>query len=405
MHINGIPFLITVSKQIHFGTVEAIKSKMIPEILKAVQRVIKVYKQRGFGVTWAMVDNECKPTRGDLADLGFRLNETGRDKHVPQIERYIRTIKERTRAVYNMLPFTQMPAILVIKMVRDMVFWLNVFPYSKGVSEQLSPRMIVTGQMVDYVKHCKYEFGEYVQMQKEHDNSMMICTIGAIALRPTGNAQGNWYFMSMTTGSVINHTHATKLPMSADVIDRVHAIASRQKANQGLVFTNQNDMPPEPDEDNETNDNDSTVEPDDIEDNDDSDSDYEDDSDTEDDDNDDESSSNSDDDDENDKPYYFIPENTVTNEESEEAASDSDYEPDKESDEESSDDLDAPFCDAPVQEDAVVEEVKNTEVQLIRPEDNISEGVTNTGVQASTLAMQEQLEKEMDAKYGARSGA
>jgi hypothetical protein len=114
MHINGIPFLVTISKHIHFGTVEAMKSKKTPEILKAVQRVIKIYKQRGFRVTWAMVDNEFEPIRGELADLGVGMNETGRDEHVPQIERYIRTIKERTRAVYNMLPFTQMPTILLL---------------------------------------------------------------------------------------------------------------------------------------------------------------------------------------------------------------------------------------------------------------------------------------------------
>jgi hypothetical protein len=68
-------------------------------------------------------------------------------------------------------------------------------------------------------------------------------TIGALALRPTGNAQGNFYFFSLSTGRVINRTHATALPMPDDVIERVHALARRQKANPGMLFTNRVNQP------------------------------------------------------------------------------------------------------------------------------------------------------------------
>jgi hypothetical protein len=141
-----------------------------------------------------------------------------------------------------MLPFKQMSPILVIEMIKAAVFWLNAFPITNGVSDQLSPRTIVTGRMIDYTKHCKYEFGEYVQTHEEHDNSMATRTVGALALRPTGNAQGSWYFMSLSTGRILNRAHGTRLPMPEDVIDRVHTIARRQKANPGLVFSDRNDM-------------------------------------------------------------------------------------------------------------------------------------------------------------------
>jgi hypothetical protein len=114
---------------------------------------------------------------------------------------------------------------MVIEMVKAAVFWLNSFPVADGVSDHMSPRTIVTGHKVDYVKHCQYEFGEYVQVHEEHDNSMSARTVGALAMRPTGNAQGNWYFMSLSSGRILNCTHGTKLPMPDEVIDRVHAIA------------------------------------------------------------------------------------------------------------------------------------------------------------------------------------
>jgi hypothetical protein len=185
MHVNGISFLVTISKHIHFGTVEAMPNRKKDALLKAIKGAANIYKQRGFKVEWALMDNEFEPLRGDLAELGIGLNETGRDEHVPQVERFIRTIKERTRAAYNMLPFKKVPAVMVIEMVKASVYWLNAFPYDGGVSEELSPRAIVVGQVVDYSKHCKYELGEYVQVHEEHDNSMTPRTVGALAMRPT----------------------------------------------------------------------------------------------------------------------------------------------------------------------------------------------------------------------------
>jgi hypothetical protein len=242
MHVNRIPFLVTLSKHIRFATAEAMPNRKMSSIWKAIKEVTKIYQQKGFQIKWALMDNEFEPLHADLANLGIGLNEAGRNEHVPQVERYIHTIKERARATYNMLPFKNIPPIMVIEMVKAAVFWLNSFPIDNGVSNHMSPRTIVTGHKVDYAKHCQYEFGEYVQVHEEHDNSMSARTVGALAMRPTGNAQGNWYFMSLSTGRILNRTHGTKLPMPSEVVNRVHAIARRQKANPGLVFADRNEM-------------------------------------------------------------------------------------------------------------------------------------------------------------------
>jgi hypothetical protein len=83
----------------------------------------------------------------------------------------------------------------------------------------------MTGQKLDYARHCRFEFGKYVQTHEEHDSSMTPRTIGALALRPTGNAQGTWYFMSLSMGHVLKRNHATKLPMPHEVIDSMHRMA------------------------------------------------------------------------------------------------------------------------------------------------------------------------------------
>jgi hypothetical protein len=60
--------------------------------------------------------------------------------------------------------------------------------------------------------------------------------VGAIALRPTGNAQGGYLFFSLVTGRRLNRNSWTQLPMPKDVIDRVHKLARRSKANRDLLF-------------------------------------------------------------------------------------------------------------------------------------------------------------------------
>ena len=105
-------------------------------------------------------------------------------------------------------------------MANAAVFWLNPFQANGGISATLSPWMLITGQCIDYHQHCKDQFGEYTQTHEEHDNSMQPQTIGGLALRPTRNAQGNFYFLSLSRSLIINRTHATSLPMPKYVLYR-----------------------------------------------------------------------------------------------------------------------------------------------------------------------------------------
>ena len=140
----------------------------------------------------------------------------------------------------------------------------------------------MTGQSVDFNRHCKYKYGEYVQTHEEHNNTMNARTVGALAMRPTGNMQGGHYFFSLATGRVINRVRATKLPMPSEVIDRVHALARQQNANRGLVFGDRDGNPIDGEDDDWEwdDDDDSTYAPSDPG----SDSDHEDDDDIHDDD-------------------------------------------------------------------------------------------------------------------------
>ena len=45
----------------------------------------------------------------DLKTNNINLNLASPNEHVPEVERSIRTIKERVRAIYNRLPYFRIP--------------------------------------------------------------------------------------------------------------------------------------------------------------------------------------------------------------------------------------------------------------------------------------------------------
>jgi len=240
MKVNGIPFLVSISRAIKFGTVELLANQKMVTVMIAIKNINNLYKRRGFQVDLLLMDGEFESIRGDLAGIGITLNMVSRDEHVSDAERRIRTLKERCRCVFNTLPFTKIPAQMTVQLAYSCNFWLNVFPPEEGVSD-LNPRELITGQEIDYEKHCQLEYGTYVQTHDEHDNSMASRTTGAITMRPTGNTQGGYWFYSLNTGRLLNQNHWTSLPMPNEVVARVHQLA--KPTALGMQFTDRLNHP------------------------------------------------------------------------------------------------------------------------------------------------------------------
>ena len=128
MFVNRIPFMLTVTRLLLMGTVENIPSTKSTYTLKAIKYVAQLYNKRGLKIVRILLDGQFEPLRGELSTMSIDINIVSTSEHVPEIERYIRTVKERTRAIYNSLPFNQFPTRIIIEMVRISVYWLNVFP-------------------------------------------------------------------------------------------------------------------------------------------------------------------------------------------------------------------------------------------------------------------------------------
>jgi hypothetical protein len=106
---------------------------------------------------------------------------------------------------------------------------LNYFPAKGGISMQFSPKMIMSGQTLNY-KQCSLPFGTYCQVHEEDRprNSLAARTQGALSLGPSLNRQGGQLIFSLQSGRVLLQRLYTILPTPASVINCVNELAADQ---------------------------------------------------------------------------------------------------------------------------------------------------------------------------------
>ena len=100
-------------------------------------------------------------------ELDITIIPTSAQEHQPEAERNNRTIKERCRTAFHRLPYKRIPKEMIKYLVLTSTEQLNYFPAKGGISDTLSPRVILRKGNLNYTKHCKYSFGAYIQAHDE----------------------------------------------------------------------------------------------------------------------------------------------------------------------------------------------------------------------------------------------
>ena len=187
---------------------------------------------RGFRITAVHSEGEFSPLQALVASLpgGPMINLESANEHVPEIELKIRVVKEICRADQHGLPFQRIPKLLNIHIVFQTVKLFNFFPTKGGIFDTLSPKTIMSGEILDYKKHLSLQIGQYCQVHEEDAprNSQNLRTKGAISLGPIGNLKGGFKFMALNTGNKIVRRGLDVIPMPDTVITRVNALGINQ---------------------------------------------------------------------------------------------------------------------------------------------------------------------------------
>lgn len=250
--VQGQPFFHTISRGICFRTVKHVPNRRKATMLASLRSVMQRYQHRGFRVTEVRADLEFACLEENI--LPTALHTVAADSHVPEVERSIRTIKERQRATVHGLPYKRIPTILCRALIQFTVRCLNQFPAPNGISTDMSPLTIMTGYPTPDYNNLKIEIGAYAQVFEENNptNTQKARTMGAIALNHLGNDSADMQFMSLATGEPITRTSWQEMPITDLAIARVERIAADEGCpliqESGLLIEYRPDQPVEDDE-------------------------------------------------------------------------------------------------------------------------------------------------------------
>ena len=288
MKVNGLAFLTSVSRNLQYRTAEWVPNTLAQTYASRFRVICDLYRNGGYALTKVHCDNEFRAMFTRFPVEGVTPNYANPNDHVPEAERNIRVLKERIRATFHRLPFTSLPKLMLKILVMESAKKLNFFPAKGGVSPYYSPRALLHRVGLDYDKHCRFSFGDYVQARQDNHptNSLKARTLDCIYLRFTANQQGGHELMDLHTGRLITRGHVVGVPLTEHVIKAVNAMAAAEGMPDGLKVTTKsgtilydsawlagvhhdNDDPTNDDNDDPTNDN--PANPDDADDPDDND--------------------------------------------------------------------------------------------------------------------------------------
>jgi hypothetical protein len=137
--VNYVPFIVSASRNINLITIEHAPKQTASKLGHLLQRIVHVYTKAGFYVQVILMDNDFEKVQDHVPFVD--MNTPAAAEHVAEIERYIRMIKEQSRAI--ICPYKSLPQQILIRLLHFVVMWLNNFPSATGISNQFSPREII----------------------------------------------------------------------------------------------------------------------------------------------------------------------------------------------------------------------------------------------------------------------
>lgn len=171
--INGVTFLHTKSRKLNFRTASVVSSWSCAQILQNLKLIFQMYQVRGFKIQSIDGDDEF-----DIEELHnffprVTFNIVAANAHIGFIEESICVIKEQVRCTTYSLPFTCYPKIMIRYIVKWILRNLNAFPSKNGISETMSPAMLVHGQPQLDLSVPMLAYGTFIMTFTQSDNTQM----------------------------------------------------------------------------------------------------------------------------------------------------------------------------------------------------------------------------------------
>ena len=188
-------FLPTKSKDVNYITIHYLPDKRFSTIAKKLKSVVKKYLSRGFTITDVFGDNEFGHNKYQNLFMPAILHVCAASKHVPIIERSIRTVKERARSATVELPFKTIPQLMMISLLEGVERWINAFPSNNINYNSINPATIVEGRQNPRDDVARIPFGSCALVYTGTSNTLDSRSTPCVALRESNNNNGHYLIL------------------------------------------------------------------------------------------------------------------------------------------------------------------------------------------------------------------
>lgn len=229
---GGTKMLVTVLKPINLVMVAFIPNEHRATLRSALTKQMVAVEQRGFKVSEIHSDGGANFGAAGSKLTRVPLTQAGAGSHEPIIERVVRVLNERCRAIVDQLPY-QLPSVVTKHLVVYVANRVNSMPRASGVG--ISAREAFRGTKLDYKQVTRAQFGAYAEVFQRSNIINMPRSKSCIALYPTENGRGTWRFLNLTTRELITSDNFKVLPTPQWVIDDVNRMARRPELAVQMV--------------------------------------------------------------------------------------------------------------------------------------------------------------------------
>ena len=224
--------LVSVGEENRLIVATKVDNRAKSTVTNAWAAHIAPYEANNIKVKIISTDNEATlgASKSYLAALGIQLKQHASEQHEPHVERRVRTIRERMRAVIADLDYT-LPARLYYSLLEWVVQCINLTPDTLGAGGDVRcARERVTGQRVD-AKALQTNFGEFVVYYTENHaltNLSRRNDIGiVIGRKPDAGVVRIW---NPVTQRVCERRSFRRIAATDTLIATINDVASKEKA-------------------------------------------------------------------------------------------------------------------------------------------------------------------------------
>mmetsp|Transcript_23739 Transcript_23739/g.33981 ORF Transcript_23739/g.33981 Transcript_23739/m.33981 type:complete len:444 (+) Transcript_23739:1024-2355(+) len=210
-------FFVSLSTPLGLIIATLLRTRTQRDVWNAQFQQLSIYKSEGFQVHKIFFDREgaIGALEQKISDAGYRPQQSGAGSHVPY----------------------SLPHQLIEWLLYYVVTRLNSMPNHTRM-DTTPPRQLLLGRKTDVLTDLALSFGQYVQVHSIEmiTNTMKSRTDGALALMPSGNASGSWWFWTLKTMKPITRNHWTVMPLSEELIGLINKMSESKKVNKDPVI-------------------------------------------------------------------------------------------------------------------------------------------------------------------------